>query len=79
MVNIKFYDQGIGVNLKEKNKIFDRFYADRSDNKNKHSGLGLSISKEIISSFNGTIELTKSDNLDFRGACFIIKLPLQKI
>lgn len=77
MVELKFYDQGIGINFEEKNKIFDRFYTDRSVEKNNHSGLGLSICKEIIRSFNGTIELTKSDNLDFRGACFIVKLPLQ--
>jgi len=33
--------------------------------------------KEIIKSFNGSIELTKSDNLDFSGACFMINLPLR--
>ena len=45
--------------------------------RDKHSGLGLSISYEIINSFNGSIELTESDKLDFRGACFLIKLPLK--
>ena len=78
LVEIKFYDQGVGVNLEHKNKIFERFYTDRNNNRNNHSGLGLSISKEIINSFKGTIELTKSDKIDFGGACFIIKLPLIK-
>ena len=78
-VELKIYDQGNGINFKDKDKIFNRFYTDRDEFRSKHSGLGLSISKEIIKSFEGTIELTKSDNLDFRGACFIIKLPLQKI
>ena len=78
LVIIKFYDQGIGINLKDKNKIFERFYTDRQNNRNSHSGLGLSISKEIINSFKGSLELTKSDKIDFRGACFIIKLPLIK-
>ena len=77
-VEIKIYDQGKGIDLKEKNKIFDRFYTDRIDDRDKHSGLGLSISYEIINSFNGSIELTESDKLDFRGACFLIKLPLKK-
>ena len=76
-VEIKIYDQGKGIDFKEKNKIFDRFYTDRIDDRDKHSGLGLSISYEIINSFNGSIELTESDKLDFRGACFLIKLPLK--
>ena len=76
-VEIKIYDQGKGIDLKDKNKIFDRFYTDRTDHRDQHSGLGLSISYEIINSFNGLIELTESDNLDFRGACFLIKLPLK--
>ncbi len=76
-VEIKIYDQGKGIDFKEKNKIFDRFYTDRIDDRDKHSGLGLSISYEIIHSFNGSIELTESDKLDFRGACFLIKLPLK--
>ena len=76
-VEIKIYDQGKGIDLKEKNKIFDRFYTDRIEDRDQHSGLGLSISYEIINSFNGSIELTESDKLDFRGACFLIKLPLK--
>ena len=74
---IKIYDQGIGINFKDKQKVFERFYTDRNHSRDEHSGLGLSISKEIIKSFNGTIELTKSDNMDFSGACFMIKLPLR--
>ncbi len=74
---IKIYDQGNGVDFAYKDKIFERFYTDRDEFRSDHSGLGLSISKEIIKSFNGTIELTKSDNFDFSGACFMIKLPLR--
>ncbi len=77
-VQIKVYDQGKGIDFKEKDKIFYRFYTDRLNDRNQHSGLGLSISYEIINSFNGSIELTKSDKLDYRGACFLIKLPLNK-
>ena len=76
-VEIKVYDQGKGIDFKEKDKIFGRFYTDRLDDRDQHSGLGLSISYEIINSFNGSIELTESDKLDFRGACFLIKLPLK--
>ena len=75
-VQIKVYDQGPGIDFHYKDKIFERFYTDRHEFRSDHSGLGLSISKEIIKSFNGSIELTKSDNFDFRGACFMINLPL---
>ena len=75
--SLKIYDQGPGIPNEYKDKIFIRFYSDRREFKDKHSGLGLSISKEIISSFNGSIELIKSDETDFRGACFLIKLPLR--
>ena len=75
-VLIKIYDQGKGINFADKEKIFERFYTDREISRREHSGLGLSISREIIKSFNGTIELTESDNFNFRGACFMIKLPL---
>ncbi len=75
-VQIKVYDQGKGIDFKEKDKIFDRFYTDRLNDRDQHSGLGLSISYEIINSFNGSIELTESDKLDYRGACFLIQLPL---
>ena len=47
-LEIKIYDQGIGINFEDKDKIFKRFYSDRNKNRDKHSGLGLSISREII-------------------------------
>ena len=74
---ILFEDNGPGFPKNAINKIFDRFYTDRIVDRDQHSGLGLSISYEIINSFNGSIELTESDKLDFRGACFLIKLPLK--
>tara|TARA_B100001057_G_scaffold314533_1_gene314631 strand:- start:1149 stop:2879 length:1731 start_codon:yes stop_codon:yes gene_type:complete len=77
IAHLKIYDQGPGISIEYKDKIFDRFYSDRKEANNKYSGLGLSISKEIIKSFNGSIELTKSDERDFTGACFLIKLPLR--
>jgi signal transduction histidine kinase len=62
--------------LSYKYKIFERFYTDREENRKSHSGLGLSISKNIIESFGGKINLIKSTHLGFEGACFEIKLPL---
>ena len=75
---IDFVDQGSGIPLEYKNKIFQRFYTDRDKNKKVHSGLGLSISKNIIESFGGTINLIKNTHSSFDGACFEIKLPLKE-
>ena len=74
---INFVDQGPGINMSYKDKIFERFYTDRLKNKKEHSGLGLSISKKIIEDLDGSIYLIKSSHLGFEGACFEIKLPLK--
>jgi signal transduction histidine kinase len=74
---IHFVDQGPGIDLSYKDKIFERFYTDRIYDGKSHSGLGLSISKNIIESFGGNINLIKSNHFGFNGACFEIKLPLK--
>ena len=76
-VDIKVYDQGKGIPLAQAEKVFERFYTDRDTNNGYHSGLGLSISREIIRSFQGTIKIIKSDKGNYSGACFIINLPLK--
>ena len=76
-IEIKVYDQGKGILLKDAEKIFYRFYTDRDADKGDHSGLGLSISREIVNSFGGVIKLVKSDRRLYPGACFIINLPLK--
>ena len=51
-------DQGPGIPPDRLNEIFDRFYSDRPETdqkRGKNSGLGLSISREIVLSHNGQI------------------------
>jgi signal transduction histidine kinase len=50
----KCIDNGIGVDEKNINKIFDTLFT--TDKSRKISGLGLSICKEIIESHNGSIK-----------------------
>ena len=76
-ISLKFYDQGEGIDLKDSEKIFDRFYSDRQENIKNHSGLGLSIAREIISHMNGKIYLDKSNKIEYSGACFLIILPVR--
>ena len=60
--------------------IFDRFYTERPQGEKfgTHSGLGLSISKQIVDAHHGTIRA--ENRLDaggeVKGARFIVKLPV---
>ena len=77
-VSIIIVDQGPGIEENLWIKVFDRFYTDRkSDQDKKHSGLGLSISKKIIESFSGSLQLTNFKSKKYFGACFEINLPLK--
>ncbi len=76
-ISIKFYDQGKGIDIKDSEKIFDRFYSDRQENIRNHTGLGLSIAREIIKNMNGYISLEKSNKSYYSGACFLITLPVK--
>ena len=57
-VIIQVEDSGPGFSNGSLNKVFDRFYTDRPKNEKfgNHSGLGLSISKQIVLAHGGTIE-----------------------
>ncbi len=76
-VSIKIYDQGKGIDPNDSEKIFERFYCDRQENLKSHTGLGLSIAREIITHMNGKLVLDKSDKSDYSGACFLIILPVR--
>ena len=76
-IGIKIYDQGRGVDLEDSEKIFHRFYSDRQDNIKSHTGLGLSIAREIITHMKGKLSLDKSDKREYSGACFLIILPVR--
>ncbi len=78
MITIKIYDQGIGIEQSESEKIFERFYTDRYENYKNHTGLGLSIAREIITHMDGKLELDKSEKSEYSGACFLIILPIRQ-
>jgi signal transduction histidine kinase len=70
---IRVTDQGIGMTSDQLNHVFDRFWrADKSGNK-PGTGLGLCLSKEIITLFKGTIDISSTPKV---GTQVTIRLPL---
>ena len=72
-------DEGSGIPDDRLDRIFERFYTDRPGTENlrgKNSGLGLSISREIVAAHNGRIW---AENLSSQGrisgARFVVQLP----
>jgi signal transduction histidine kinase len=77
-VIIKVTDHGPGINKKDLDNIFDRFYrSDKARDKNQNSGygLGLSIAKKIVGLHNGEISARSQIN---KGSTFIVRLPIKK-
>ncbi len=68
-------DSGPGIPYNKLNTIFERFYTERPDHEDygAHSGLGLSISKQIIDAHEGEI-YAENKNGTQSGARFIVKL-----
>lgn len=78
-VEITFEDNGPGIAAKDIDRIFERFYTDRpgAESFGQNSGLGLSISRQIIEAHNGKIRAqnAKASAGKPGGARFVITLP----
>lgn len=77
-VEIVVDDVGPGVRSDALEKIFERFYTDRPDQGfGQNSGLGLSISKQIVEAHSGRIRAENRVNKDgsIAGARFVVRLP----
>ncbi len=89
-IEITVEDEGPGVPPENLEKIFDRFYTDRPDHEEfgKNSGLGLNISRQIVTAHRGRIwaenrlappiKPKMGDPKPARviGARFVIRLPV---
>tara|TARA_B100000745_G_scaffold292202_1_gene232832 strand:+ start:164 stop:1792 length:1629 start_codon:yes stop_codon:yes gene_type:complete len=81
MVVITVSDHGPGIPEGKAESIFDRFYTERpkGEDYGNHSGLGLSIAKQIISAHSGRIyaeNITDEQSDDVKGAVFTVEIPL---
>lgn len=82
MVEIAVEDEGPGVPEGKLEHVFDRFYSERPEGERfgQHSGLGLSISRQIIEALHGRISAENRHDADGKvlGARFVVLLPKRK-
>ncbi len=81
-VRITVEDNGPGIRAEKVDRIFERFYTDRPQGEafGQNSGLGLSISQQIIQAHGGTISaenMTDAKTGDITGARFSVLLPFE--
>lgn len=78
-VEVAVEDEGPGIPEAKLEHIFERFYSERprSERFGQHSGLGLSISRQIVEGFGGTIraEHRRGPGGTLLGARFVVRLP----
>ena len=82
-IEILVDDDGPGVRPDAFEKVFERFYTDRPHQGfGQNSGLGLSISKQIVDAHGGAIwvenrpgPLDEQGEATVAGARFIVRLP----
>ena len=79
-IEIVFDDEGPGIPEDKREAIFERFYSERPKGEKfgTHSGLGLSISRQIINAHGGTIaaENRRDASGKVLGARFMVRLPV---
>jgi two-component system sensor histidine kinase ChvG len=79
VVEISVEDEGPGIPEAKLEHIFDRFYSERPQGEyfGQHSGLGLSISRQIVEALKGRIsaENRRDATGAVIGARFVVRLP----
>lgn len=69
-VILEIEDSGPGISEEVRSRIFEAFFTTKKEGHG--TGLGLSMSKQVIEKFAGRIEFK---NVEPHGACFVISLP----
>jgi two-component system sensor histidine kinase ChvG len=80
MMEFTIEDEGPGIPEAKLEGIFDRFYTERptAEQFGQHSGLGLSISRQIVEGLGGRIsaENRRDETGKVVGARFVVRLPV---
>ncbi|MFT5438103.1 MAG: signal transduction histidine kinase/DNA-binding response OmpR family regulator, partial [Ulvibacter sp.] len=73
LIKISVTDSGSGIRKEELNAIFELFYQSNIGKKNKGSGIGLALTKELIDLHKGKIEVESISN---EGTTFTVTIPI---
>jgi PAS domain S-box-containing protein len=73
---VKVQDSGIGILPNDLTQIFERFGHASTPPANKGLGMGLWITKQIVTAHGGTISVESETG---KGSTFIVELPLQPL
>lgn len=74
-VSISVADSGVGISDDQMERIFERFYRSANGTFAKGSGIGLSLTRELVEAMNGTIMVQNNSG---KGSRFIVTLPFKK-
>ena len=72
-VRVDVRDTGKGISPEHLDRLFDPFFSTKKEGEG--TGLGLSVSYNIINKHGGRIEVESAPG---KGACFSIFLPMEK-
>lgn len=72
-LNIEIIDNGIGIPIEDMPNVTEKFY--KGKNSKSHSGIGLSISDEIVKLHNGILSIESEEG---KGTKVVVKLPLKE-
>jgi signal transduction histidine kinase len=75
---LKVTDSGIGIDLEDQARIFERFYrADKARSRESGGvGLGLAIARWIVLQHHGSLEVESTPG---GGSTFVVELPLRRV
>ena len=76
-MTVRVADDGPGISAQDRERIFDRFVRlDEARSRDQGgSGLGLSITQELVSRAGGTIAVVPATDESYPGANFEVRLP----
>jgi len=72
-IHIVIRDTGSGINAKDMEKIFTRYYSSPSNGNLTNSGIGLAFARELIELHSGQIRV---ESVEGKGSSFTVVLPL---
>jgi signal transduction histidine kinase/ligand-binding sensor domain-containing protein/CheY-like chemotaxis protein/AraC-like DNA-binding protein len=74
-VVISLKDTGIGISSDQIDRIFNRYYQAKNSNETSGTGIGLSLTKQLVELHGGMIKVTSSQN---QGTQFQATFPMGK-